>query len=60
MSSGNILPDKEDLRRAVKWIAGQGEFSLKVIEEASVRFDLSPADENFLINHFTVKKDEAE
>ncbi len=60
MSRGNILPDKEDLRRAVKWIAGQGEFSLKIIEEASVRFDLSPADENFLINHFTVKKDEAE
>ena len=60
MSTGSILPEKEDLRRAFKWIAGQGEFSLKIIEEASQRFDLSPADENFLLNHFANKKDEAE
>ena len=60
MSSGNILPDGEDLRRAVKWISGQGDFSLKIIEEASVRFDLSPADEQFLVNHFTSKKEEVD
>lgn len=57
MSNESILPDKEDLRRAVKWIAIQdSSFSLKVIEEASIRFDLSPVDESFLIRHFTEKE----
>ncbi|MDT8317197.1 MAG: hypothetical protein RQ824_04290 [bacterium] len=57
MSNNPLLPDKEDLRKAVKWISRQGEFSLKIVDEASIRFDLSPADEDFLINHFTGKKD---
>ncbi len=52
-----ILPEKENLRRAVKWISGQRCFNLKVIEEASVRFDLSPADEQFLIRHFTEREE---
>jgi len=56
MSNNPILPDKEDLRKAVKWISDQGEFSLKVVDEASIRFDLSPADEAFLISHFTGAK----
>lgn len=51
-----ILPDKENFRRAVKWISGQGEFSMKVVDEASVRFDLSPTDEEFLIRHFREEK----
>lgn len=57
MSKESILPEKENLRRAVRWISDQGDFSLKVIEEASVRFDLSPSDESFLLNHFTKKED---
>ena len=55
MSSNPLLPDNEDLRKAVKWISLQGEFNLKTVDEASLRFDLSPADEDFLINHFTGK-----
>lgn len=58
MSNSNILPESENLRRAVQWISGQGGFSLKIVEEACIRFDLSPADENFLINHFTGNKDD--
>lgn len=58
MGSSTILPDKENFRRAVKWISGQGEFSLKVVEEASVRFDLSPTDEEFLLRHFTKPKED--
>ena len=58
MGSTTILPDKENFRRAVKWISGQGEFSLKVVEEASVRFDLSPTDEEFLLRHFTKQKED--
>ena len=57
MSKEGILPEKENLRRAVKWISDQGNFSLKVIEEASVRFDLSPSDESFLIKNFLKKED---
>lgn len=56
MSSNTIFPEGEDLRKAVTWISEQGSFTLKVIEEACVRFDLSPADESFLITHF-MKKD---
>ncbi len=57
MSDGGILPDGENLRKAVRWISDEGGFTLKSVEEACVRFDLSPADENFLINHFTKKKE---
>lgn len=57
MPNESILPESENLRKAVRWISEQGGFSLKIIEEASVRFDLSPADEQFLIRHFTGEKD---
>lgn len=56
MSKDGILPEKENLRRAVKWISDQGNFGLKVIEEASIRFNLSPSDESFLIRHFSKKE----
>jgi len=58
MTDNGILPEGENLRKAVRWISGQGGFSLKIVEEACVRFDLSPADENFLINHFAGDKSE--
>ena len=44
-----ILPEKENLRRAVRWISEQGTFSVKVVDEACLRFDLSPADAAFLL-----------
>lgn len=52
MQRGSILPEGEPLRRAVRWLAEQDEKSLALIEEACRRFDLSPADEDFLIRHF--------
>jgi hypothetical protein len=52
MSNNTILPDGEDLRRALRWISEKGSHSLPVIEEASLRFDLSPVDAAFLIRHF--------
>lgn len=57
MSQKSILPEGEDLRKAVKWIIEQGSFSAKYIEQASLRFDLSPADESFLLRHFTQMQD---
>jgi hypothetical protein len=47
-----ILPEKENLRRAIRWITEKDKPTLQLIEEASVRFDLSPADSAFLIRHF--------
>lgn len=47
-----ILPKGERLRNAVRWLVEEGDFSLEAIEEASRRFDLTPAEEDFLIRHF--------
>ncbi len=48
----DLLPHGEALRNAVRWLndqlgAGSG-MSLKLIEEAALRFDLSPVEEEFL------------
>lgn len=51
-SAGSLLPEHEGLRRAVQWLAAQGSWDAKAIEEASRRFDLSPTDEEFLLQHF--------
>ena len=52
-----VQPEGEDLRKAVKWISeerkyGAGKTLLKLIEEASLKFDLSPMDTEYLINFF--------
>jgi hypothetical protein len=47
-----LLPEGEGLRRAVAWLAGQASRDFATIEEASRRFDLSPLDEAFLLDHF--------
>jgi len=53
----SIQPEGEELRKAVKWISENREFSpgkkLKdLIDEASLKFDLSPKDEAFLFRFF--------
>lgn len=51
-----IMPDSELMRRAVSWISGQLEESGKsvdsLVEEASMRFNLGPKDEMFLLDFF--------
>lgn len=44
-----LIPDHEDLRRAIAWLSEQGSVTPQLIEEACVRFDLSPADEEFMV-----------
>jgi len=51
----SILPEGEQLRKAVKWISDERldnpKTSLfKLIEEACLKFDLPPKDEDFLIH----------
>jgi hypothetical protein len=52
-----VQPEGEDLRKAVKWISDERTYGaektfLKLIEEASLKFDLSPMDTEYLINFF--------
>lgn len=51
-SAGSLLPEHEGLRRAVQWLVAQTPRDARLIEEASRRFDLSPIDEEFLLQHF--------
>jgi len=47
-----LVPQGEPVRRAVKWLSEQAGWDLKAVEEAARRFDLSPAEEEFLIRQF--------
>jgi len=52
------LPKGEDLRKAVRWVSQTREANPErslatLLEEAGVKFDLSPRDENFLLKFFT-------
>jgi hypothetical protein len=56
----SILPDGEDLRKAVKWIdeilQDKTEKSIsELISEASLKFDLPPNDQEFLYRNFCKK-----
>ena len=50
-----IQPEGENLRKAVKWISDERQYgperkSSKLIEEACFKFNLSPADAEYLAN----------
>lgn len=53
----DLLPEGEDLRRAVKWVSIQLQESPdqtvhKLVQEAVFKFDLSPKDSEFLIRFY--------
>jgi hypothetical protein len=60
MSNSSLTPQGEDLRRAVAWLAEQRGWTLALIEAACQRFDLSPADEEFLIREFRRRREQGE
>ena len=50
---GTIQPQGEDLRKAVKWISEKRKYNpeaqpVKLVEEACLKFDLSPKDAEYL------------
>ena len=47
-----LIPEGEALRRAFQWLADRGDCTLKTVEQASLRFDLTPLDEEFLLRQF--------
>lgn len=52
-----ITPRHDNLRRAVRWLAERRPITPAAVEAASVRFDLSAQDEQFLLNHFLADAD---
>jgi len=53
-----VQPQGEDLRKAVKWISDERQYNpqarlSKLIEEACLKFDLSPMDAEYLLGFFT-------
>ncbi|MGD8559653.1 MAG: hypothetical protein PVG89_07730 [Gammaproteobacteria bacterium] len=57
MSNSSLIPEGENLRRAIHWIADQPCHDSKTVETASVKFDLTPLEEAFLLRHFKVDTD---
>jgi hypothetical protein len=52
-----VQPEGEDLRKAVKWISEERKYNPeaklpKLVEEACLKFDLSPMDAEYLLNFF--------
>lgn len=47
-----LIPEGEALRRAFQWLAEQGHCDPKAIEQASLMFDLTPRNEEFLLRQF--------
>ena len=58
----DMLPEGEELRRAVKWISGNlqenpGQPVPPLVHEAIFKFDLSPKDADFLIGFYSKRKE---
>lgn len=56
----NIQPEGEDLRKAVTWVLEEKKFNSEktlkeLIEEACLKFDLSPMDAEFLYRSTSLK-----
>ena len=55
-AADKVLPRGEDLRRAVRWIGEHGDHSARAVEEAALRYDLSPLDEAFLLRFLVERR----
>jgi hypothetical protein len=67
MPEKSALPHGENLRNAIRWLSEQNlypqshidkTYSREIIENASLMFDLTPLEEEFLIRKFVVKEDQ--
>jgi len=58
-----IMPEGEELQRAIKWISSNLEDNpnqpiFPLVEKAVFKFDLSPKDSDFLMTFFRKRKSE--
>jgi hypothetical protein len=54
----DVAPDSTSLRKAIQWISEQKRLEpqrklMELVNEAAVKFDLSPKDSDFLFRHFS-------
>ncbi len=54
----DIQPEGEQLRKAIRWVSGRREEDPKaklfaLLQDASMKFDLSPKDQELLTHFFT-------
>lgn len=54
----DLLPDGEDVRRAVKWVSGNLQENPEepvqaLVQKAIFKFDLSPKDSDFLMRFYS-------
>ncbi len=59
----SLLPEGEDLRRAIKWVSAHlqenpGQPLSQLVQEATFKFDLSPRDGEFLLMFYLKKQSE--
>jgi hypothetical protein len=57
----SIQPQGEDLRKAVKWVSEERKYHSEkdlraIVQEACMKFDLSPIDGDFLLRHLLEKE----
>lgn len=52
-----LRPHGEQLRKALRWLSDHHDLSRDAIEEASIRYDLSPNEEEFLLHYICEKGD---
>ena len=57
----SILPEGEDIRRAIKWISehlqeNPDQLVQKLVNEAILRFNLSPKNSEFLVKFYSSQK----
>lgn len=57
MNPWSGMPHGEALRNAVRWLAQQPSRDGATIQEAALRFDLSPLEAEFLLRHFATSAD---
>lgn len=48
----------EQLRKAIRWMSDFHQHDRQAVEEVSVRFDLSPLEEEFLLHYFVFPHDD--
>ena len=55
-SKHSLVPEGENLRRAVRWLSEHAPPTAEVINQAACQFDLTPLEEDFLLQHFQSKR----
>ncbi len=56
MTKHGLLPEGEHMRLVMCWLSDNTPITKETIDEASVRFDLSPLEEEYLLQEFVHKQ----